>query len=98
MPLATKINRFFVNYGIKSINNKEQICWYCLEDKIDSTYIAFQVTPKVNSSVRMTGKAITALNYLLSDNIDDAFKYWQELSALNDQRKQIQEYIYNKAI
>jgi len=94
MPLID-MNRTLVIAGLERVRKGEKPFSKVLTEsfpKIDSTIVAFQIAPRLNATGRLE-KADKALRFLLSESYEEARVLFQELSAINENRKEIQEEI-----
>lgn len=92
-------NRYIVCRGIKFIEQTDRTGLRALLEvsgligkKLNSTSIAFMISPRINASGRF-GSPKTAVNLLLSDNEEEANETAQELNSLNDSRKSAENLI-----
>ncbi|WP_051420529.1 single-stranded-DNA-specific exonuclease RecJ [Helicobacter pametensis] len=92
MPLQ-EINRVILKKALK-LFTKPHFPFSSLllkkHKKIDEECIGFYIAPLLNASGRMA-QADIALNFLLSQTLEEAKQHYQELHSLNLQRKSIQE-------
>ena len=95
MPMLGE-NRPLVIEGIKMMNKAPRPCIAALletsgaSDKpLTSTNLSFSLIPRLNAAGRM-GNADLALNLLMSDDFDEAYRLASELEGLNDQRRAIE--------
>ena len=94
MPLID-MNRALVTAGLERIRKGEKPFSKVLAEsfpKIDSTIVAFQIAPRLNATGRLE-KADKALKFLLAESYEEAKNLFAELSAINEDRKEIQEEI-----
>lgn len=101
MPLQ-HINRAMVIYGLKSIKNSTFPSIMAIRKKLNknilkSDDIGFQIAPILNSSGRMKD-AKYSVNFILSDDLLDAEIKLQNLSEINQDRKDIEAFITLEAI
>lgn len=102
MPLQGE-NRYFVKYGLESINHSHRPAIQALSDslksrqKITSTTIGYNIAPKLNATGRM-GKAFIASELLLSKSRADADLIVKELTELNNQRRATEQQIFEEAV
>lgn len=93
VPLTGE-NRTIVRRGLMYMKNSENPGLNFLidkagvnRDKLDSSAIAFQISPRINASGRF-GSPLTAVKALLSEYDEDAESYVDTLITLNNQRKE----------
>lgn len=86
-------NRYIVCRGMNFIEQTDRTGLTALLEvsgllgkKINSTSMAFMLSPRINASGRF-GSPKTAVNLLLSENEEEAHSIAQELNSLNDSRK-----------
>lgn len=104
VPLIDE-NRIIVNFGLILMRQTRNIglqalikvSGYELGENLSSTAISFGIAPRINASGRM-GKADLALELLLEENIDNAYKMAIELSETNKERQNVEKNIINQAI
>jgi single-stranded-DNA-specific exonuclease len=101
MPL-TQINRTMVRTGLKEIQISANESLMVLKDSmkknnLTSEDIAFYISPKLNSAGRMSDASL-AVEFLTSHDYDEAYSLFERLNSLNEQRKEIESEITNKAI
>jgi single-stranded-DNA-specific exonuclease len=53
--------------------------------------LGFQVGPRVNAASRMSGRATSAINFLISEDPSLLAESWTTISSYNDQRKDIEK-------
>lgn len=100
MPLV-EINRSLVKHGLSAIEQSKRPAIKILRDalskeRILSEDIAFLIAPKLNSAGRMDD-ANVALRFLISQNQVDAQNLYSSLLFFNEQRKQEENAIFDKA-
>lgn len=95
MPMLGE-NRPLVIEGIKMMNKAPRPCIAALLETsgavgkpLTSTNLSFSLIPRLNAAGRM-GNADLALNLLMSDDFDEAYRLATELEGLNDQRRAIE--------
>lgn len=91
MPLL-EINRSLLKFAIKKYPTSIYPCFEVLRKaykEIDVECISYYISPLLNASGRM-GEADVALNFVLTDTLEEAQKYYKALQNLNTQRKNIQ--------
>lgn len=104
VPLIDE-NRIIVNFGLILMRQTRNIGLQALirvsgyENGADlsSTAISFGIAPRINASGRM-GKADLALELLLENNPDRAYKMALELSDTNKERQDVEKDIINQAV
>lgn len=92
-------NRYIVKKGVDAINAGNNIGISALrqvagvdEKDIDSTTIAFSISPRINALGRVS-HAKKAVQLLTSDNFEKALEIANEINEANNQRKQIEQEI-----
>lgn len=103
MPL-TGINRILVRHGIDEIANSSKAGINALINisrtnilALTPDSIAFQLAPRINAAGRL-GSANAALELMLTDDLDQAFKIASELDRANRERQKIEEGIIDEAL
>jgi len=104
MPLK-HINRVMVNRGLEDINHKSRktfpgLKFFMLENncqKMDSQDISFGLAPRINSAGRIKD-AKYAADFLMAKNDIEAAKAYRVLDTINNERKQIEQSITEKAM
>lgn len=99
VPLTSVINRYFVKKGLEFMNRKNRPCWQVALNgrDADSTFLAFQLAPRINASSRMTSEATTALEFLMQSSPDEVTKSYQQLGIFNTERQKIEKEMFNAA-
>lgn len=99
VPMTSVTNRYFVKKGIEFMNHKNRGCWkVALNGKdVDTGYLAFQLGPRINASSRMTGEALTALNFLMEHDLDRSAEYYEQLDLLNKNRQKTEREMFEEA-
>ncbi len=102
MPMIDE-NRSLVKDGLFRINTDPRPCIAALLSKtnanqkeVTSTNLSFSVIPRLNAAGRM-GDAQLALDLLMTDNFDVASELAEKLELINDQRRQIESELSEKA-
>lgn len=87
-------NRYIVQHGLKSLENTERVGLSALMDKcgvkrenITATSVAFMLVPRINASGRFASPKL-AVQLLMCEDNEQANIIADELSSLNNQRKQ----------
>lgn len=104
VPLIDE-NRIIVKYGLILMRETRnvglqaliRVSGYERGDNLNSTAISFGVAPRMNASGRM-GKADLALQLLLEDDIEKAYKIALELSETNKERQNVEKEIIEQAM
>ena len=103
MPI-TEFNHSLVKVGLKKffsnnrISNKVLINnLFSQKNHITSEDVAFQISPRLNSSGRMKD-AILSFNFLISDNYFEANELFDEINELNQNRKIVERDITKQVI
>jgi len=93
MPL-THMNRTIVNMGLKRLNKGLKPFSRALKKFFNRNFgsedIAFQIAPRLNAAGRMA-HAITAFEFLTSNNDYEAFELLMQLDKLNTLRKETEK-------
>ncbi len=93
MPLVD-INRALVKEGLRQIMRSSRPACVIIRDflnksRITSEDIAFQIAPRLNSAGRLEDASI-ALDFLCAKTTFEAYERFEELSALNEYRKEME--------
>lgn len=101
MPLID-INRTLVKEGLKLLMHSNRASSIIIRDflnksSITAEDIAFQIAPRINSAGRLEDASI-ALDFFMSDNPHQAYRYFEQLNSLNQQRKEIEAQTTKEAI
>lgn len=104
VPLVDE-NRIIVNFGLILMRQTRNIglqalirvSGYETGKDLSSTAISFGIAPRINASGRM-GKADLALELLLENNPEKAYKMALELSDTNKERQDVEKNIINQAV
>jgi len=96
MPL-NHINRILVKMGLLKLSKSNKPFAIILKEALNKNYfnsedIAFNIAPRLNSAGRMKHAKI-AFDFLNSENIEEARKYYSILNETNEQRKEIEKNI-----
>ncbi len=96
MPLI-KINRFFVNSGLKKINenSRKSIFWikeFLNSKEINAGDIGFKIGPLINAGGRIED-ANLSVKLLTSEDKNECFQIFNKLKAFNEERKEIENEI-----
>jgi len=91
MPLID-INRTLVKEGLKVLMTSTRPASIIIRDflnksSITSEDIAFQIAPRINSAGRLKDATIS-LKFFLASSTHEAYKFFEELNTLNEQRKE----------
>jgi len=94
MPLQ-HLNRAIVRWGLGRINRSPAFPWsqflrYRFRGGLDSSGVAFQVAPRLNSAGRL-GVEEVALRFLTSPTFQDAKQEWENLEELNRKRRELEQ-------
>ena len=107
MPVKDE-NRLIVSYGLaliekgtrpaitELINASGSESKYNTKKKVTAAYVGFTLAPRINAAGRIKS-ASTAVELFLSETIDDARKYANELCVINKQRQQEENSITEEA-
>ncbi len=90
MPLVG-INRTIVQSGLRQMMQSHRpssliIREFLGKSRISSEDIGFQIAPRLNSAGRMEEASI-ALDFLIATSTEEAYRHFEHLSRLNDERK-----------
>jgi single-stranded-DNA-specific exonuclease len=103
VPLLDE-NRILVKYGLAALGKTSRPGLLALLQKtnllgkpVTSWQIGFVLAPRLNSAGRLDS-ARTSIALLLSQNLDAAALLAEELCRLNDERRAIEEAIYQQAL
>lgn len=102
VSMASKNNRAVVRYGLRLMNVRPRACWQGIRGMlkvpdIKAETIAFGIAPRVNAQTRLNS-ADDAINFLLSDSVEDAWQYADVLNKNNEARKKIERDMVEDAI
>lgn len=100
MPLVD-INRTLVREGLRILMQSQRPSSVIIKDfinksKVTSEDIAFNIAPRINAAGRLEDASI-ALNFFTSDDLNEAYRYFQKLSLLNEERKETEAYTTKEA-
>lgn len=94
-------NRTLVKYGLKVLQNSDKYGLIELmkvsgieSSKINSTNVAFGLSPRINACGRM-GSVYSAVELLLAENSEEAQEIAQKINDNNKQRQIIEQRIFN---
>ncbi|MDD5373469.1 MAG: single-stranded-DNA-specific exonuclease RecJ [Sulfurimonas sp.] len=101
MPLKD-INRTLVKEGLKVLMNSKRPSSIIMKDflnknPITSEDIAFQIAPRINSAGRLEDASI-ALEFLTANSTNQAYKQFERLNSLNEQRRESEAQTTKEAI
>ncbi|MBQ3106330.1 MAG: single-stranded-DNA-specific exonuclease RecJ, partial [Eggerthellaceae bacterium] len=95
MPMRGE-NRALVAHGIQRMNEEPRPCIAALKETagvagkpLSATNLSFSLIPRLNAAGRM-GDAQLALDVLLADSYDEAYRLASQLESVNDQRRSIE--------
>lgn len=95
MPMRGE-NRALVAHGIRRMNEEPRPCIVALKETagvagkpLSATNLSFSLIPRLNAAGRM-GDAQLALDVLLADSYDEAYRLASQLESVNDQRRSIE--------
>ena len=99
VSLDSVTNRYFVKKGLEFMNRKNRICWQRSLNKKPAGVgdLGFQLGPRINASSRMSGRADTAIDFLLSEDPDHVFDSYDLLDKHNKSRQSIESKMLNDA-
>lgn len=96
-------NRVVVQYGLTKINEFKRSCWQALrpllknnKGQVNAEDLGFLIGPLLNSDGRLSD-ALGSVNFLLTENIDEALPLAQLLFQQNEERKRIQKELTREA-
>lgn len=95
-------NRAVVKYGLKLMNQFQRPCWQAIRpllrgSEITSQDLGFLIGPMLNSDGRLSD-AFGSVNFLLSNDINEALPWAKQLFEQNNERKAIQKSITASAM
>ncbi len=101
MPLIG-INRAIVQHGLKQMMSSDLPAFAIIREYLNKTTltaedIGFQIAPRINSAGRLEDASI-ALDFLIAESPQQAFKQFELLNQLNDLRKAIEADVTEEAI
>lgn len=96
VSLDSVTNRYFVKKGLDFMNQKTRHCWQvALKDKTAGVGdLAFQIGPRINASSRMTGRADSAIDFLISQNPEVVSNAYLFIDEQNQKRQQIENRMF----
>ena len=99
VPLDSVINRYFVKKGMAFMNQKNRPCWQIALNKKAAGVgeLGFQLGPRINASSRMSGRADTAIDFLVSEDLDQTRHFYDVLEKHNKDRQRIELKMMDKA-
>lgn len=102
MPVNILENRYLIMQGMKNINNPgiKAILKENKIDKVDSSTIAFNFSPLINTAARMDNIKL-ALDLLLTDDFDEAIKITKKINKMKKERQEKEQWlsdIYSKQV
>ena len=103
MPI-TNLNHSLVKLGLKKFPQNRRFANQVLMDRVfkDKRYIisddvAFQISPRLNSSGRMED-ATLSFQFLVADNYLEAVELFERINQLNIERKGVEKAIFQKVV
>nr|WP_234393901.1 DHHA1 domain-containing protein [Fangia hongkongensis] len=94
-------NRIVAFYGMRKISQKSRPCWEAFSDyfqhQVDSELLGFMIAPLLNSDGRMSN-ALSSVSFLLSEDVNETYKWVDFLQLQNTQRKAVQKKMTEKAM
>lgn len=94
-------NRAVVKAGLEKIKQSTRPCWQALKElfprKINAEYLGFSVGPLLNSDGRLSD-AHSSVSFLLSETVEEAIDWVNELSKQNQKRKAIQQKMLDQSM
>lgn len=95
-------NRVVVQYGLQKINQFSRPCWQALRpllrnSKVTAEDLGFLLGPLLNSDGRLSD-ALSSVNFLLTETLEEASSLIQGLFQQNEERKRIQKEISLEAL
>jgi single-stranded-DNA-specific exonuclease len=98
VSLASPINRLIVRKGIRDINTSKKPAWQVLRESIKkpgelitTKDIGFALAPRINADSRTGGDGTDALNFMLAEDYETAFYYFENLTQKNKGRQKVQK-------
>ena len=101
VPL-TGVNRILAKIGLKGMANahqpgiKELVRVCRINGNVDGTAVSFRIAPRINAAGRM-GEAESALELLLTEDMESATNLAERLSKLNSARQKVEEKLLGEA-
>jgi single-stranded-DNA-specific exonuclease len=100
MPL-TAINRTLVQKGLEKMASSKRPAFEAVRQRLrknrfGSEDVGFAIAPRINSAGRMADASI-ALRFLRAKSVPEALRLWDELDALNAERKEVESRIAEEA-
>ncbi len=97
----TPANHYIAKMGIKAMNYFKQFpIWNFLQansnNPIDENTIGFTFAPMFNAVSRLTGECDMCVELLLSNNEKEQYSILQEMSEINNQRKNLTQDYYSR--
>ncbi len=102
-PLVDE-NRIIVARGLEELNRRRHIGLYELyqvsgleKQRIEASHIAFNLGPRINATGRINEPQI-GVKLLMTRSQSEAIALAQKMNAMNDERRAIEEAIFNEAL
>lgn len=94
MPLNNLTNRYIVKRGLELIKLEQFPCFRALREvcgikEFNETVIGFKYGPMINAVGRIVGDVTLAVNLLMSETLEEARYYADELFEINAQRQEV---------
>tara|TARA_Y100000310_G_scaffold99483_2_gene97345 strand:- start:618 stop:2549 length:1932 start_codon:yes stop_codon:yes gene_type:complete len=94
VSLKSAYNRRIVRQGLRDINQGLIPAWMVLKEKskkslIEAEDLGFTLGPAINADSRTGGDGSDAINFLLSETVEEARVHYEKLRNRNDRRKEI---------
>jgi single-stranded-DNA-specific exonuclease len=101
MPLID-INRTLVKEGLKVLMHSQRPASIIIKDfinkaNVSSEDIAFAIAPRINAAGRLEDASL-ALSFFNSNDLNEAYNYFNKLTLLNEERKETEAYTTKEAI
>lgn len=104
VSMASMTNRAIVTQGLIDINNGITPAWRQMRkfvgdprEYIKAESIAFGLGPRINACSRTGGDGLNAIRFYLSDSDSEAERFYDMLSADNDERKVVEKHLVEQA-
>lgn len=107
VSMASPVNRAIVVNGINEMNMETYPAWREVKklssqneeelEDVDVDSLGFGLGPRINACSRTGGDGILALKFYLSENENEAIRYLDLLSDVNEERKKIEKKLIKDA-
>lgn len=102
LSMCQPINRAFVKTGVRRINTSKDICWQAFRELtlpsnelVTPHALGSTLTPMINVASFMGKDGMLGVKYFVSDTLNEAQRYLMALTKLNDERKLVQQSLFN---